>query len=176
MKIIFPFFISLLLISACSSHKPQQPEIKPLEKEVIIYKDEPIQSSSYEMMEIAEEQETEEVPFAIIEELPYPVDCTATDKAGKKACFQNLVNQTIQNNLNVQLLDQTDQGDRARVYVTFKINQEGKVADIKSRGPHPILEKEAERVISLLPRVNPGKQRRRAVIVPFTIPIVYALQ
>jgi hypothetical protein len=34
-----------------------------------------------------------------------------------------------------------------------------------------LLEKEAQRIISLLPKMLPGKQRGRAVNVPYSIPI-----
>jgi len=44
------------------------------------------------------------------------------------------------------------------------------------RGPDKNLEKEAERVISKLPKMIPGKQRGQLVRVPFSIPIVFMLQ
>ena len=44
------------------------------------------------------------------------------------------------------------------------------------RGPDKNLEKEAERIISKLPAMIPGKQRGRPVRVPFSIPITFRLQ
>jgi protein TonB len=44
------------------------------------------------------------------------------------------------------------------------------------RGPDKNLEKEAKRIISLLPQMIPGKQRGRPVRVPFSIPITFRLQ
>jgi protein TonB len=44
------------------------------------------------------------------------------------------------------------------------------------RGPHQILESEASRIISKLPKMEPGKQRGQAVKVPFSIPITFKLQ
>jgi protein TonB len=43
-------------------------------------------------------------------------------------------------------------------------------------GPDKNLEKEAERIISKLPKMIPGKQRERPVRVPFSIPITFRLQ
>ena len=43
-------------------------------------------------------------------------------------------------------------------------------------GPDKNLEKEAARIISKLPKMTPGKQRGRAVRVPFSIPITFRLQ
>ncbi|NNL01710.1 MAG: energy transducer TonB, partial [Eudoraea sp.] len=48
--------------------------------------------------------------------------------------------------------------------------------NIRYRGPDKNLEKEALRIIEKLPRMTPGKQRARAVRVPFSIPITFKLQ
>ena len=42
---------------------------------------------------------------------------------------------------------------------------------IRTRGPDKILEKEAARIIGLLPKMEPGKQRGKSVRVPYSIPI-----
>ena len=44
------------------------------------------------------------------------------------------------------------------------------------RGPDKNLENEAARIIGRLPQMTPGKQRGRAVRVPFSIPITFRLQ
>ena len=62
------------------------------------------------------------------------------------------------------------------IYVRFKIDQKGNIVDIGSRGPHPRLESEAERVIKLLPQMTPGKQRGKAVGVLYSLPIVFQVQ
>ena len=58
----------------------------------------------------------------------------------------------------------------------FTIDENGVVTDIQSRGPHPKLEKEAERVVKLLPKMEPGKQRKQNVKVKYTLPIVFTVQ
>lgn len=67
-------------------------------------------------------------------------------------------------------------GIQGRVYVNFVISKEGNITNIKMRGPDKNLEKEAHRIISLLPNITPGKQRGKPVNVPFSIPIVFKLQ
>jgi protein TonB len=47
---------------------------------------------------------------------------------------------------------------------------------IRARAPHPGLEKEATRVIGLLPKMQPGKQRGKAVTVPYSLPIIFQVQ
>ena len=44
------------------------------------------------------------------------------------------------------------------------------------RGPDKNLENEANRIISKLPKMTPGKQRGKAVRVQFSIPITFKLQ
>ena len=65
---------------------------------------------------------------------------------------------------------------RMRVMVMFKIDKKGNVTGVQARGPHPALEKEAKRVISLLPDMQPGKQRGKAVPISYSLPIVFAVQ
>ena len=59
----------------------------------------------------------------------------------------------------------------------FVIDKDGSIVDIKiARSPDDNLAKEAMRIISKLPKMTPGKQRGRAVRVPFSIPITFRLQ
>ena len=58
----------------------------------------------------------------------------------------------------------------------FIISKDGSITNIRMRGPDKNLEKEAERIISKLPAMTPGKQRGRPVRVPFSIPITFRLQ
>jgi protein TonB len=59
--------------------------------------------------------------------------------------------------------------------VLFTIDRDGNVANIKSRGPDKMLEKEAERIIGLLPQMKPGYQRGRPVSVPYSVPINFQI-
>ena len=60
-----------------------------------------------------------------------------------------------------------------RINLLFMIDEHGNVTDIQSRAPHPRLQKEAERVIRLLPKMQPGKQRNNSVRVKYTLPIIF---
>lgn len=54
--------------------------------------------------------------------------------------------------------------------------KDGQFINVKMRGPDKNLEKEAERVISKLPKMIPGKQRGQLVRVPLSIPVVFIFQ
>lgn len=64
-----------------------------------------------------------------------------------------------------------------RVVVKFVVSKTGDVTDIHIlRGLDPSCDKEAVRVIKMMPRWIPGKQNGRNVPVYFTLPVVYKLE
>jgi protein TonB len=58
----------------------------------------------------------------------------------------------------------------------FKIDKKGEIVDIRARAPHKRLEKEAIRVVSILPKMKPGRQRGKAVGVKYSLPIVFNVE
>ena len=69
-----------------------------------------------------------------------------------------------------------EMGQQGRVNTQFMINKDGSIGSIRKRGPHELLENEAVRILSKLPKMTPGKQRGTAVKVSFSIPITFQLQ
>jgi len=65
---------------------------------------------------------------------------------------------------------------QGRVFVQFIIGTGGYIDVIKTRGPNNLLEKEAQRIISLLPKFKPGVLNGKTVRVPFSMPIIFRLQ
>ena len=64
----------------------------------------------------------------------------------------------------------------AILIVSFIVDKQGSVTNVKIvRGVDKNLDAEALRVVSLLPKYKPGKQRGKAVRVMFTIPINFTL-
>ena len=64
-----------------------------------------------------------------------------------------------------------------RVIVQFVIERDGSVSDAKvMRGVNSELDAEAIRVVSMMPKWIPGKQRGKAVAVKYTMPIMFRLQ
>lgn len=63
-----------------------------------------------------------------------------------------------------------------KVFISFVVDENGKVIDPKiARGVHPLLDKEAIRVMGTLKTWKPGKQSGKVVKVAYTIPINFAL-
>ncbi len=127
--------------------------------------------------EVVEEEEVpEDVPFAIIEEVPTYPGCTGNNEQ-KKKCFEEKIKELVSKYYNTNLA--ADLGlspGKKRVYVQFKVDKNGNIVDIKARGPHKRLEKEAVRVMQKLPRMVPGKQRGRPVGVKYTLPITMIIE
>ncbi|MBO0342470.1 M56 family metallopeptidase [Flagellimonas profundi] len=113
-----------------------------------------------------------EVPFGVVDEVPVFPGCE--DAVDKKACFQEKMQAHIRKNFHYPEAAQ-EQGIQGRVSTIFIIDQEGNVVDINMRGPHELLEKETERILSKLPQMQPGKQDGQLVNVPFSIPITFKL-
>ncbi len=122
--------------------------------------------------------ESENVPFVSIENAPiYPGCEKAKDNEARKKCMSKKITKLIQRKF--------DGGDVASRYgligkqkidVQFTIDKTGKVTDIKTRAPHPILEQEAIRVINFIPEMTPGEQRDTKVGVIYNLPIIFQVQ
>ncbi|MGK0252859.1 MAG: protein TonB [Mariniflexile sp.] len=126
-------------------------------------------------IKVAAVEEDVEVAFAVIEDVPIFPGCEGLSKTETKDCFQRKVQEHVIKNFNypesaLQL------GIQGRVSVLFVIDAKGYTIGIRSRGPDRILEKEAERIIGMLPKMQPGKQRGKAVKVSYAVPIFFKYQ
>ena len=116
----------------------------------------------------------EEIPFAVVESVPRFLQCYLVDNSEARKCFQEQINAHIRRNFRYPKITK-EMGVEGRVYLSFIISECGIIENIRQRGPDKNLEKEAHRIISLLPQMTPGKQKGRAVRVPFSIPITFKL-
>jgi len=65
-----------------------------------------------------------------------------------------------------------DKGIKGVVFVRFIVSKSGSIKDVKViRGVHPLLDKEALRVIEEMPNWIPGKQYGKKVNVAYTLPV-----
>ncbi|MEZ4797251.1 MAG: M56 family metallopeptidase [Flavobacteriaceae bacterium] len=143
------------------------------------FKIEETESSKKENDKIIDVKETQiqdqiEVPFAVIEKTPvYPGCENITDTKEQRKCMANKISEFVQKYFNADLARQKQLTGRQRISVVFKIDTLGNITGIRSRAAHPDLETEAERVIGLLPKMQPGKQKGHKVVVPYSLPIVF---
>jgi len=71
----------------------------------------------------------------------------------------------------------SDSGISGKVYVRFVVETNGTITGIEVlRGVHPLLDKEALRVVKSMPNWSPAKQNGKAVRVYYTLPINFNLK
>ena len=107
--------------------------------------------------------EEKEKTFIVVEDMPgFP--------GGEEALLKFLRE-------NVKYPEQAkSKGIQGRVYVTFIVETDGSLSDIRLiRGVHKSLNEEALRVVKMMPKWVVGKQRGKKVRVQFNLPIRFAL-
>ena len=130
-----------------------------------------------EEVEVEEVEEDIEVPFSVIENVPVFPGCERKKgNAAKKQCMSDKISKFVNKKFNTDLASDLGLEGRQRINVIFKIDKNGNITSVRARAPHPGLEKEAKRVIGLLPKMQPGKQRGKAVTVPYSLPILFQVQ
>ena len=171
--------------------KPPPPPPPPAAPEVIdiVEDEEEIEETVIESTETDQDEEIEvedivveefdedvEVPFSVIENVPEYPGCDKGSNAEKRKCMSAKIAKFVQRKFNTDLAGDLGLSGRQRINVIFKIDKNGNVVGVRSRAPHPRLEQEAARVINMLPKMKPGRQRGKAVIVPYSLPITFQVQ
>lgn len=111
-------------------------------------------------VEVKAEVETE---FLSVEVMP--------EYAGGNAALAKFLQKNLRYPRNA-----SDAGIGGKVYVQFVVGKDGNISNIDIlKGLGFGCDEEAQRVIKLMPRWNPGKQSGRNVTVKFTLPIVFQL-
>ena len=118
----------------------------------------------YVPVEVEEEEVEEQQIFQVVEEMPeFP--------GGMGECMK-----WLGKNMKYPTISQ-ENGVQGRVIVQFVVNRDGSIVDATvARGVDPYLDKEALRVVGLMPKWKPGKQRGKAVRVKYTLPVMFRLQ
>ena len=122
-----------------------------------------------------DEQQQELLLGSTLEKSPIWPGCENVEESYIRKCFQEQIQKHIARNFRYPEEAQL-KGIQGRVFVLFVITREGYVDAIRTKGPDPILEAEARRIISLLPKITPGVVDGKRVRVPFSVPIIFKLQ
>jgi protein TonB len=124
-----------------------------------------------------EEKIVEDIPFLIIENVPVFPGCKGNNKE-LRTCFSAQISKFVSKKFNTELASDIglSPGSIQKIFVIFKIDKNGNIVNIKARAPKRELQNEAIRVIKLLPKMIPGKQRGKAVGVKYGLPIVFRVE
>ena len=94
-----------------------------------------------------------------------------------KACFTSKIRKFVGKNFNSGLATELGLAPGVKkIFVMFKIDKTGEIVSVEARAPHKKLQKEAIRVVELLPKMKPGKQRGNPVKVSYALPIVFKVE
>lgn len=116
------------------------------------------------------------VPFGVIEDVPVFEGCEdLSSNEERKECMSRQISQFVNKNFNTGLGEELNLSGVNRVIAQFRIDETGKVVDVKARASHPALQEEAIRVISGLPQMQPGKQDGENISVMYSLPIVFQI-
>ncbi len=130
-----------------------------------------------DIVEPDEPDEPIDVPFDFIEEVPVFPGCESLNgNEDRKKCMSSKISNFVNREFDTGLGSELGLTGTNLVVVMFVVNKEGLVENIRTRAPHPELEKEARRVIGELPEMQPGRQRGKPVPVSYTIPIRFKVQ
>ena len=130
------------------------------------------QDQTYDIEQVPN-SELENIPFAVIDKVPTYTGCTGTNQE-LKTCMSDAISKFVNQNFNTALGKSLGLTGVNRIFVSFRIDKTGKITNIRSRAPHPDLEKEAIRVIRLIPDMEkPGEQGGRPVGVLYSLPITF---
>ena len=122
------------------------------------------------------QEEDIEVPFSVIENVPIYPGCDKGNNAERRKCMSKKITKLVQKEFSVNIARNLGLSGRQRISVIFKINKKGNVVGVRARAPHPNLKKEAIRVVNMLPKMKPGIQKGKAVVVPYSLPIIFQVQ
>ena len=122
------------------------------------------QDTEIEFIEETAEEVVEDEIFTIVQDMPsFPGgDGAMLSYLGKNIKYPTLAK---------------DGGIQGTVYVTFVVEKDGRVSDVKVlRGIGGGCDEEAIRVVKSMPRWTPGKQRGKPVKVQYNLPCRFVLQ
>ncbi|MBV1922943.1 MAG: energy transducer TonB, partial [Flavobacteriaceae bacterium] len=113
--------------------------------------------------------------FGVIEKVPTYPGCTG-EKEELKKCFSQKIMQFVGSEFNTKVGKESKVSGKQRIVVDFKIDNTGKIANVKAKADYAELEKEAIRVINKLPEMLPGEHNGKKVGVKYTLPIVFEIK
>ena len=114
-----------------------------------------------------------EVPFSTVQNVPIYPGCDKGNNEVRRKCMSKKITKFVKKEFNTDLAGDLGLKGRQRISVIFKIDRNGDINGVRARAPHPKLKAEAIRVVNMLPKMKPGTQLGKAVVVPYSLPIIF---
>lgn len=192
--ILLPLMLLMLTYVACS----EEPAAEPVDKEASMEaklmqlkllsedgispnEEEEIKRILSDINAVNTVVETEEistkpegVSFEVIEDVPVFPGCgELSSNEARKACMTQKITEFVNSNFDTSLGKELGLEGINKIYVQFRINTAGNIEVLGIRAPHPALKAEAERLITSLPQMEPGRQNGQEINVLYALPIAF---
>lgn len=117
------------------------------------------------------------IPDGVLEKVPiYPGCEDVLGNNGRRQCMSQKISRFVSVKFNADLALSENVSGKQKIIVAFKIDKTGSVIGVKAKAFNNVLQEEAIRVIKLLPKLTPGVQRGKKVIVPYSLPITFQVK
>ena len=94
-----------------------------------------------------------------------------------RKCFSKGVQMHFAKNFDAKLPNKLGLSyGKKRIFISFRINKEGKIEKVLVRAPHPAIKAEVKKVMYTMPEVKPGYQANKAVNVKYSIPFTLIIE
>lgn len=115
------------------------------------------------------------VPDGPIESRPIYPGCENIGNNASRKCMSDSISAFVTKNFDSTLAEKlgVPKGTIFKIFIIFKINKSGEITGVRAKAQLPELENEAVRVIKMLPKLEPGFQRGKAVTVPYNLPLIF---
>lgn len=125
---------------------------------------------------LSKEEVRKALRFRSVDKIPAFLSCKDAKKSEKSECFNTEMIKHIQKHFNYPH-DAVMKKIQGEVWVRFIIDENGDISNIKALGPKnaKILNNEAIRVVSLLPKFAPATKKGKKVPVKYGFPISFSL-
>ncbi len=169
--LVLPLLVSMLVFSSFENKQNITNEQSHMQIKETLIND--TLSESIQNVVLDTINPTKNIAFALIEDVPIFPGCEGTQEQLRQ-CLQDKITEHVNRNFNSSLATDLNLSPGVkRIFVMFKISNEGNIIDVQARAPHKKLQEEAIRVVSSLPQMMPGKYKGKNVNVKYSLPIAF---
>lgn len=139
--------------------------------------DKPTQVAPINTDELKVPEIEEVVSIMAVQKVPiYPGCEKKNNNIERRKCMSNKLGKLIQKKFDTDIGAENGLSGLQKIDVFFKINKQGEVVILKTRAPHPALDKEAKRIVGKIPTLQPGMNNNKPVEVSYNLPIKFSIQ
>ncbi|WP_298512957.1 hypothetical protein [uncultured Kordia sp.] len=124
---------------------------------------------------LADEPDDTTIPFELVEQVPiYPGCETLETKVERKKCMSDKIQKLVNRQTDVSILSKHQKtSGKFKILSSFVIDTSGVVTNIRIRANHPEAAAEIQRVLELIPKMIPAKQKGKNINVKYMLPIIF---